>query len=184
MAFIIYDLRKTNVEQTLNKFINIQPSIKFIIEKEQHEKMNYLDIKIRRKDKRLEFSIYRKPIQTHIIVPNTSCHSYEHKIWGIKYLLNRLYTYPLTKKSNKQKKHYKNILQKNEYRTKLLEKPLSQPQKETMHEDPKHHRTGWATFTYCRKEIRQITKLFKHTKQRVAFRTQNTISNKQYCDVA
>jgi hypothetical protein len=54
-------MTKTNIEQTLNKFNNIQPSINFTIEKEQHEEINYLDIKIHRKHKKLELSIYRKP---------------------------------------------------------------------------------------------------------------------------
>jgi hypothetical protein len=68
----------------------MQPSIEFTIEKEQHEKINYLDITVHRKDKGLEFSIHRKPTQTDIIIPNSLCHPYEHKISGIKYLLNRL----------------------------------------------------------------------------------------------
>jgi hypothetical protein len=60
---IIYDHYKTNIEQT-EEVKNIQPTIKFTIEKEQLEKINYLDITIHQKNKRLEFSIYRKPTQT------------------------------------------------------------------------------------------------------------------------
>jgi hypothetical protein len=41
---IMYEQNKTNIEQILNKFKNIQPSIKFTIEKEQHTKINYLGI--------------------------------------------------------------------------------------------------------------------------------------------
>jgi hypothetical protein len=52
---IIYDQRRTNIKQTLNEFNNIQPSINFTIEKEQHEKINYLDITIHRRNKRLKF---------------------------------------------------------------------------------------------------------------------------------
>jgi hypothetical protein len=88
-VLIIYDQNKTNIEQILNKFNNMQPSINFAIEKEQHEKINYLDIIVHRKVKRLEFSIYRKPTQTDIIISNSSCHPYEHKLSDIKYLLNR-----------------------------------------------------------------------------------------------
>jgi hypothetical protein len=33
---------KINIEQTLNEFNNIQPSIKFTIEKKLHEEINYL----------------------------------------------------------------------------------------------------------------------------------------------
>jgi hypothetical protein len=57
--FIIYNKSKTNIEKTLNNFNNIQLSMKFTIEKEQHEKINYLDNTIHRKDKQLEFSIHR-----------------------------------------------------------------------------------------------------------------------------
>jgi hypothetical protein len=96
----LYDQNKTKIEQRLNEFNNIQPSIK----KEQHEKINYLDITIHHKDNRLEFSIYRKPTQTDIIIPHSSCHAYEHKLSGIKYLLNQLHTYPITKESKQTEK--------------------------------------------------------------------------------
>jgi hypothetical protein len=86
---IIYDQRKTNIQQILEEFNNMQPTIKFTIEKEQKEKINYLDITIHRKNGRLEFSIYRKPTQTDIIIPNSSCHPNEHKLSGINFLLNR-----------------------------------------------------------------------------------------------
>lgn len=97
---------KQNTEQTLNEFKNIQLSTNFTIEKEQHEEINYLDITIYRKHKKLECSIYRKPTQTDIIILNSSCHPYEHKPSGIRYLLNRLHTYPIIKKLKQTGKHY------------------------------------------------------------------------------
>jgi hypothetical protein len=64
VILILYDQHKTNIEQT-EEFNNIQPTIKFTIEKEQQgKKINYLDITIHRRNKRLEFSVYRKSIQT------------------------------------------------------------------------------------------------------------------------
>jgi hypothetical protein len=42
------------------------------------------------------------------------------------------------------------MLRSNEYNTNLIEKPLPQPQK-SIHTDPKHHMTKWATLTYCSK---------------------------------
>jgi hypothetical protein len=101
---IIYDQDKTNIEQSLREFINIQPSVKFTIEREQHEIINYLDITIHRKDKKLEFSMYRKPSQTDIIIPNSLCHPHKHKLSAIKYLSNRLHTYPMIKESEQKKK--------------------------------------------------------------------------------
>jgi hypothetical protein len=77
---------------------NLQPSIKFTTEKESHKEINFLDLTLHRKDEKLDFSIYRKPTQTDIIIPHSSCHPYEHKLSGINYLLNRLHTYLKTKK--------------------------------------------------------------------------------------
>jgi hypothetical protein len=68
---IIYEEKKTDINQTLNEFNSIQPTIKFTIE-EEHKSINFLDLTIHRKDKHLQFSIYRKPINTDIIIPNSS----------------------------------------------------------------------------------------------------------------
>jgi hypothetical protein len=75
---------------------------------------------------------------------------------GIKYLLNRLHTYPITKKSKQtEKKH----TTENEYNINVLEKPLSQPQKKK-HGETKHQKTKSITFTYCRKEVKTNNKVF------------------------
>jgi hypothetical protein len=58
--------------------------MKFTIEKNLHEEIKYLELTINRKDTKLGFSIYRKPTQTDIVIPNSSCHRYEHKLLGIK----------------------------------------------------------------------------------------------------
>jgi hypothetical protein len=45
---------------------------------------------------------------------------------------------------------------------------------ETRHQTTK---AKWATFTYSGKETRKITKLFKATEVKIAYRTRNTIEN-------
>jgi hypothetical protein len=60
-------------ECTFNNFKKLKPSLKFTTEKELHEPINFLDLTI-------QFSIYRKPTQTDIMIPNSSCHPYEHKL--------------------------------------------------------------------------------------------------------
>jgi hypothetical protein len=155
----------------------MQPTIKFTIEKEQNEKINYLDITIHRKNGRSEFSLYRKPTQPNIIIPNSSCDHHDHKLFGIHFLLNWVCTYPITTEAKQTEIHIiKNILQRNEYNANLIEKALSQSRKHNTHEEPKQ-KAKWATFTYCGKEVRQITKIFKDTQLNTVFRTQNTIEN-------
>jgi hypothetical protein len=100
--------------------------------------------------------------QTDIIIPNTLCHPYKHKLSSIKYLLNQLSTYPITKKPEQMELNtIRNILQNNKYNINILMKPQSH--KQNIHKDQIHQNTKWATFTYCGKEARQITNLFKDT---------------------
>jgi hypothetical protein len=74
--------------------------MKFAMEKECHSS-TFLDL-INRREKELEFQIYRKPTQTDIIIPNDSCHPREHKISSINYLTNRLNTYPVSKEAKEK----------------------------------------------------------------------------------
>jgi hypothetical protein len=70
-----YDKKKTDINQTLNEFNSLQPTIKFTIEKEEHESINFLDLIIYRKGKHILPSEYPTAHVTHT-----------------NYLLNRLCT--------------------------------------------------------------------------------------------
>jgi hypothetical protein len=74
----------------------------FTIEKEQNNKINFLDITINKQQDSVAFEIYRKPTTTDIIIPNDSCHPREHKTAAIRYYYNRMNTYKMTPE-NKQK---------------------------------------------------------------------------------
>jgi hypothetical protein len=140
-----------DVEHTLDKFNKLQPSIKFTIEKELHESINFLDLAIHRKDRNLQFTIYRKLTQTDIIIPNSSCHPYEHKLSGINYLLNRLHTYPITEKAKGTIRNtIKNILHNNEYNTDLIRKPPPE-QKQNTHTLSTKKQTGLPSHTVAKK---------------------------------
>jgi hypothetical protein len=58
-----------------------------------------------------------------------------------------------------------------------MKHPAPQRQKRNTKPDPQHQKPEWATFTYIGKETRKISKLFKDTKIKIAFRTRNTIQN-------
>jgi hypothetical protein len=103
------------------------------------------------------------PTQTNIIIPNSSCHPFEHKVSGINYILNRINTYPLTKEGKQTEINTtKSILHNKEYDINIIDKLTQKNQKKeqnTMTED-KYQKVKWATFTYNTKEVRKITKLF------------------------
>jgi hypothetical protein len=117
-----------------NKFYEQQPTIKFTIEREVHNSINFLNHSIQCRDKGLEFAIYyRISTQTDIIISNDSCHPHEHKISGIKYLANRLNTYPVSKEVEETELNIiKNTLPNNNYNIKKMKK----------HAAPQKHNTG------------------------------------------
>jgi hypothetical protein len=49
------------MDHTLNEFNKLQQTTKFTIEKEQQESINFLDIRMHRKDKNLQYSISSRP---------------------------------------------------------------------------------------------------------------------------
>jgi hypothetical protein len=115
---IIYDQAKTNIDQTLVNFNEQQPTIKFTIEKESQNSINFLDLTVHCNEIEFEFEIYRKPTQTDIIIPHDSCHPREHKMSSMNYLLNRLNRYPITNEAKEKELNIiKNTLHNSKYST-------------------------------------------------------------------
>jgi hypothetical protein len=146
---IIYDQIIANTEETVREFNEQQKNIKFTIEKEQHNTINFLDITIHRGKEKLEFAIYRKQTQTNIIIPNNSCHPWEHKTASIKYLMNRLNTYPITNKAkNMELEVIKSTLHSNKYKIHQIKEQHKLHEQNT--DTKTQHQTTkakWATFT-------------------------------------
>jgi hypothetical protein len=90
--------------------------IQYTVEKENSNKIHFLDIAIHRLQSSLEYKIYRKPTSTITIVHNTSCHPAEHKFMAFNLLFNRLNTYPLNNLDKNNELQIINLLEKeNEY---------------------------------------------------------------------
>jgi hypothetical protein len=89
---IAYNAQKTNIINTLDAFNAVHPKLKFTMEQQTQNTLNYLDITTKKNHSELNFEIYRKPTSTDLILHNTSCHPYEHKKAAINYLYNRMNT--------------------------------------------------------------------------------------------
>ena len=93
---------------------------------------------------------------------------------------NRIETYQLTPKNNeKEKGTVEQILANNKYDPHLL---TIEPKKKKHDHSTQPQKQSWANFTYVGKGTRFITKLFKHTKVKVTFSTNNTISRHLTCE--
>jgi hypothetical protein len=68
---IIYDKNKTRIETMIIEFNTIHPAINFTIENEADRKLHFLDLTIHRGHNKLNFTIYRKPTSTDILIHNS-----------------------------------------------------------------------------------------------------------------
>jgi hypothetical protein len=72
--------------------------MKFTIETETENMINFLDITIMKERVGLTFDIYRKPTNTDCIIPHDSCHPTEHELAAVRYLTNIASTQSIKKK--------------------------------------------------------------------------------------
>jgi hypothetical protein len=110
---IIYNAHITNINDILDKCNNIHPKIKFTVEKEENNKINFLDLSSSRIRNRIELTIYRNPTTTDLIVHNDSCHSPEHKKNAKNYLLNQINQCPITPENKKEEESIINVILNN-----------------------------------------------------------------------
>ena len=140
--------------------------------------LNFLDLTIHRQNANFEFSIFRKPTYTDTIIPYNSCHLKEHTYAAIRYPVNRWNNYSLTTEAKNQELiPIQNILHNNSFPLQLIQiiQPTGQRKQNT--EDNPKPKQKWTTFTYFGNETRRITKIFKHTNIRIAFKTKSNIQH-------
>jgi hypothetical protein len=168
----------TKIEDVLDEFNKIHRNIQFTLKQENNNIFYFLDVSITRKDKKLEFNIYRKPTTTSTVIHASSCHPVVHKKMAFNYLLNRANKYPLSKHNKElELKIIKQIAQENGYTNSILRQKQHITQNITENSDVNilTNNKKWTTFTYTGKQTRYITKLFKETEINIAFKTNNTI---------
>jgi len=76
-------------------FNTIHPTLKFTVECETNNQINFLDVTIHRTPTNWRFAVYRKPTFTDTLIPYTSNHPTQHKHTTVRFLYNRLHTYNL-----------------------------------------------------------------------------------------
>jgi hypothetical protein len=117
---VMYKEDQTNIHNVLDDFNSAIPNMKFTLEKEENNKINFLDITTAKEHDSL-FEIYRKPTTTDVIIPNDSCHPSEHKTAAIRYFYSRMKLYKLTPENQPKKKKK---TKSNKTWSKTIKKPL------------------------------------------------------------
>jgi hypothetical protein len=177
---IIYDNQHTDINTITHEFNTLYSNIHFTHEDEHNKHINYLDTTIQRHNSLISLSVYRKPTYTDSIIPYDSNHPTQHKYAAVRFLYNRLDTYQLQGKNYTHEENIiRSILHNNRFplhdhtpkQPHQLHTNLIPTQTTQIHTPPRK----WCTFTYTGKETLQITKIFKETDLKIAFRTDNTI---------
>ena len=123
---LVYKNGLKNIHEILKLFNNISPTLTFTMEKELNNSINFLDITICKTNHDISLNIYRKPTASDTVIPNDSGHPLEHKMAAIRYLTNRLVTYPMNNTNKKKEYHtVKQTLLNNKYDAKILDKIIS-----------------------------------------------------------
>jgi hypothetical protein len=111
-----------------------------------------------------------------LIIHNDSCHPTEHKNSAIQYMINRTNTYPISTNNKHHKLQRINIILQNNNYPQFTHKNNRRKQNKNTTTSTTQKKK-WATFTYIGKQTRTITKLFKDTHIKIAYKTKNTIQN-------
>ena len=137
----------------------------------------------------MSISVFRKPTYKDTLIPYTSNHPIQQKYAAVRFLYNRLNSYHLQDKEHQQERNIiQSILYNNSFPVQIqnpldnhsshpknllqVQKPLdnhsSQPQNPL-------NKKKWCTFTHIGKETTFITKIFRHSDIKIAYRTNNTL---------
>ena len=76
---LIYNKHIIDINDTVTLFNNLSPNLKFSLEIETNNRLNYLDLTVTKDRNGFSYEIYRKPTATDTIIPNGSCHPSEQK---------------------------------------------------------------------------------------------------------
>jgi hypothetical protein len=169
---ISYDSHRTNINSIQIDFNRIHPNMKFTVETEANNRINYLDVTIHRNPTNWVTSIHRKPTFTDTIIPYSSNHPAQHKCAAASFLYNGLISYQLGEKAYEEKEDtIHDILSNNGFPAHTHKPPTST----TLVKETSTTTHKWVPFTYFGNETTFITNLFKKTDLKIALCTNNTI---------
>lgn len=92
---IVAIVKKENLQTIFEHINNIHQSVKFTMELEENNILNFLDIKIIRRNNMLKFGIFRKSTNTNRFITIDSFHHITHKQAAFHSMAHRLFNIPL-----------------------------------------------------------------------------------------
>lgn len=166
------------IKQFLEQINNIHKNIKFTMEMEIDNSINFLDLKIYKNlnNNNLEFGIYHKPTQTDITIPKFSNHCDTHKFAAFNSYIHRLTNTPITiKEFEIEENNIKQIAINNGFTEQdinaLLIKKLNKNRITKNDKDESQFRA----IRYYNRSNRKLVNIFKRYNINLTFKTNNTL---------
>lgn len=111
----------------LHKYLNsLSPKLKFTMEPEQTNKLNFLDLTLTKTNSKFDYSIYRKPTTTDQTIHSSSYHPQSHKLAAYNSMVHRLLSTPLSESNYiKEVNIIKHIAAANGYASNMVDNIIS-----------------------------------------------------------
>jgi hypothetical protein len=174
----------TGTSRQLNTFVNnintIHPNIKFTIELELDNAINFLDLTISKVNNSHDFSIFHKPSHTDITIHNTSTHPYQHKLAAYNSMIHRLLNVPLSECNyNKELNIIKQIAINNGYNPDIIDNLCNKKSYkmaiQLVFPVLKDINTNFKTLTYTGSNTNKISSFLKKQNLNIAYKTNNSL---------
>ncbi|MGH9701260.1 MAG: reverse transcriptase domain-containing protein, partial [Candidatus Acidiferrales bacterium] len=172
-----------DLQLTLNHLNSIHPKIKFTLEIEQNNKINFLDVTINKFNNNLKFDIYRKPTFSDTTIPKDSLHPMSHKLAAYRSMIHRAFSIPLDKNNlEKELNIIRSIGTNNGYSTHEINKLIFKKRKlltiNQIYPKIKNNDQKYTTLTYFGPISDKIANVIKNNESRkIAFRPSQRLSN-------
>jgi hypothetical protein len=160
-VFIVYKGSEEEVNLFLNHINKVHKTIKFKLEVEKDNIINFLDVKVIKKGSKLEFGVHRKPTQTDLIIPKDSNHPMSYKMASFRSLVYRLLTHNLSHSEFlKEKNTIKQIAINNGYDSNIIDNLIRKTKFKLIHPTEKEKKQ-FIPFGYVNKYSESIGNIFK-----------------------
>ena len=120
----IYSIvKRTHLEKFSHHIINLHQNIKFTMEEESNEELEFLDTLLKRNNGEISVLIYRKPTHTDQYLQYSSHHQTSCKESVVSSLFNRTYSFITIKDDlHKENARIKQVLKENGYQESIISK--------------------------------------------------------------
>ena len=115
----------------MKKYMNVfNKNIQFTLETEVNNKLNFLDLRITRLDKKFQYQIYQKPTTTDLTIDAESHHPFSQKMATYNSLVHRLLSIPLEDKDfHEELNTIRYIAKANGYKSSLVDSLIKKHRK-------------------------------------------------------